>query len=222
MSKRIVLSVALAVLGAAALLGLDGPIMELVRPLKIGGDLRREMEAIQQYGQFSAIVLTAVLIWRLQPQRAWRLLDLGLAAGLTSLACQAVKRMAGRARPMFDDPWAFIGPLGTFDPGNGRDPVTVWSSSYDLASMPSSHAAAAVVFSLFLATLYPRLREFAIVMASIVGVSRVLFGAHYPSDVLAGAMLGLIVGGPIIRTSAGVRLLEKLLGPGRVPGAEAA
>ncbi len=220
--KRIGLYAVIILLAGTALLALDGPVMRLVSPLKIGGDLRRELEALQQYGQFSALVLTAVLIWRLQPQRAWRLLDLGLATGLTTLACQAVKHAAGRARPMFGDPWAFIGPMGTFDPGGGRDPVTVWNESYDLASMPSSHTAAAVVLSIFLAALYPRLREFAVVMTSIVGISRVLFGAHYPSDVLAGAVVGLLVGGPIIGTCAGIRLLEKVLGPGRVPGAEAA
>ena len=192
----------------AMLIPLDGLLAGFLSLDRLPGDVRRELEAIQQYGQLSVLVITAVLIWRLQPRRTRRLLDLGLAAGVTALAAQVVKHLAGRARPLYDEPLAFVGPFATFDPGNGAEPVTVWSDGYALASMPSSHTAAAVVLSVFLATLYPGLRGFAIVMAVIVGAGRLLFAAHYPSDVLAGAMLGMLVGGSIIRAYGGVRLLD--------------
>ena len=51
-----------AVLLGLALLAFDGSISRTLRDLKPGGDLRRELEALQQYGQFSASVLAALII----------------------------------------------------------------------------------------------------------------------------------------------------------------
>lgn len=218
--KRLIIC-ALGLLAAVLLLPFDQRIVGLLEGLGLHGDVRRELLALQQYGQFSFTVIAAILIWRLQPQRTRRLLDLALAAGLTALAATLIKRLTGRARPPFGDPWAFVGPFGSFDPGGGDPPVTVWSDSYVLASMPSSHTSAAVVLSVFIAILYPRLRVFAIVMASIVAACRLLFGAHYLSDVVAGAVLGGLIGGIVIRGYGGVRLLDwiwtRWIRPGDAP-----
>ncbi|MNL45277.1 PAP2 superfamily protein [compost metagenome] len=39
--------------------------------------------------------------------------------------------------------------------------------------------------------LTPRLRPFLLLLALAIGVSRVIVGAHYPSDVAAGLLLGV-------------------------------
>lgn len=211
----------LGLLGIALLIPIDQTLADLADRLRLGGDVRTELLALQQYGQFAVTVIAGVLVWRLDPKRTRRVLDLGLAAVSVALACRIIKQLTGRARPMFGDPIAFVGPFGTYDPGHGAEPVTVWSNSYALAAMPSSHTAAAVVLSVFLVALYPRLRVFAIVMAAVVGACRILFGAHYPSDVLAGALLGLLLGGAIIHGFAGVRLLDwiwtRWIRPGSAP-----
>jgi undecaprenyl-diphosphatase len=62
-----------------------------------------------------------------------------------------------------------------------------------LPSFPSNHAVNASVLAT-LATLHmPRLWLPAVAMAFLVGYSRVYVGAHYPLDVLAGSMLGIVV-----------------------------
>ncbi len=43
-----------------------------------------------------------------------------------------------------------------------------------------------------LAYRYPRYRVLSYAVASIVGLSRIYLGRHYPSDVLAGALLGYV------------------------------
>ncbi|MDK1483226.1 phosphatase PAP2 family protein, partial [Sinorhizobium sp. 6-117] len=43
------------------------------------------------------------------------------------------------------------------------------------------------------AMLVPQLRPLFLVMALVLGFSRVIVGAHYPSDVAAGLLLGLWV-----------------------------
>jgi undecaprenyl-diphosphatase len=42
---------------------------------------------------------------------------------------------------------------------------------------------------------YPVLGPALVVLAASIGASRVVMGLHYPSDVAAGALLGLAIGG---------------------------
>lgn len=65
-----------------------------------------------------------------------------------------------------------------------------WSSSG--LGLPSSHTAVAFAGSLALITLFPRLRGPLLVMAIGCGLTRIISGAHFPSDVLAGALVGCI------------------------------
>jgi undecaprenyl-diphosphatase len=63
----------------------------------------------------------------------------------------------------------------------------------NLPSLPSNHAVNASVLAT-LTTLYiPRLWLPATALAILVGYSRVYVGVHYPLDVLAGSVLGIIV-----------------------------
>src|SRR3984885_3442166 len=57
-------------------------------------------------------------------------------------------------------------------------------------SFPSGHAASAAAFATGVALEKPGLAAPVIVTAVAVGVSRVVTGAHYPSDVLAGFAIG--------------------------------
>lgn len=62
----------------------------------------------------------------------------------------------------------------------------------DRFSFPSGHTAAAFVFVMMLARFYPSLMLPGFVLALMIGASRVLLGVHYPSDIAAGALLGVL------------------------------
>lgn len=62
------------------------------------------------------------------------------------------------------------------------------------SSFPSGHAATSFAGAIVLAWLLPRLRAALIVLAALVAFSRVYVGVHYPSDVLAGAVIGATIG----------------------------
>ena len=62
--------------------------------------------------------------------------------------------------------------------------------SLDQYSFPSGHTLHAVAFSTVAVFHYPRLGWLLLPFTTLVALSRLVLGLHYPSDVLAGALLG--------------------------------
>jgi len=70
----------------------------------------------------------------------------------------------------------------------GANPLVVPSDKF---SFPSGHTAAAFVMASLLDCFFPAVAVFAYSWAFLIGISRVLIGVHYPTDILAGIVLGL-------------------------------
>jgi undecaprenyl-diphosphatase len=64
----------------------------------------------------------------------------------------------------------------------------------DRYSFPSGHTLHAVLFSSILVAHFPPLAPLLVPFAVLVGMSRVVLGLHYPSDVLVGGALGGALG----------------------------
>jgi len=63
----------------------------------------------------------------------------------------------------------------------------------DRFSFPSGHTLHAFAFSGITLAYYPALAVLLIMFSLMVGMSRVILGLHYPSDVLAGAAIGSLI-----------------------------
>lgn len=61
----------------------------------------------------------------------------------------------------------------------------------DKFSFPSGHTGAAFVMATIFGTIVPGLLFPSLVIALLIGFSRIYNGLHYPSDVLAGMILGI-------------------------------
>ncbi len=166
--------------------------------LPIGGDIRRELEVLQQFGQGGMTLVVVLAVWLLDPQNRRQLLDWLVAIGIAALLAFGLKMLIGRPRPVLGEPDMLLGPFGMYPIPTGESYVVThpWAFWQDgiakLWSMPSSHTVFAVVAAAMLATWYPRLRWLMVALAGLVAVARVAFGAHYPSDVAAGIAVGLI------------------------------
>jgi membrane-associated phospholipid phosphatase len=219
-------------------------LARLARTESLGGDPRRELETLQQWGALGSIVIASVIIWRMDRRRAGRLLDWFAALLMLIPIVTLMKMLIGRPRPragipiqgasdgpllstithpgqLHDFPGEILWPWGAWPiPGHGvRHAWEIGAGiSSDLWSMPSSHTAYAVAMSVFISLVYPRLRVLAIVMATIVGAARVILGAHYPSDVVVGACVGYAVAYPCIRHRWGSRALRLLRRQTPAPG----
>jgi len=180
----------------------------------MGGDVVRELEAAQQFGGLGSLVVVVLVVVLMDRERCRRLLDLVAAWGLTGLVVQGLKMGIGRPRPKFEDPEMLLWPWGAY-PMAQADPPGVYHAweigapiSSDLWSMPSSHTSAAVALAVWLGVVYPKLRVLLVGWVVLVGASRVLFGAHYLSDVCVGAGIALLVAWPAARGYWGVRFLD--------------
>lgn len=74
-----------------------------------------------------------------------------------------------------------------------RATLTLGTAPLDVYSFPSGHTLHAVAFTVVAVAYYPQFGWVLIPFAALVALSRVILGLHYPTDVLAGAVIGAIL-----------------------------
>ena len=105
----------------------------------------------------------------------WRMLVMFVAVCITALTAVGLKRLIGRSRPAGD--WGLI------------------YRSTDPHSFPSGHAARMAMLAVLTLALGPCwLSLIFFLWAPLVMFARVAMGVHYLSDVIGGAVLGMLFG----------------------------
>jgi len=130
------------------------------------------------------------------PMRAAAIVPAFMLAAIAAsgLIVDLMKVIFGRARPkllfasdIYDFGWLGLGA--------------------DYWSFPSGHAATAAALMTALWCLWPRPAVFYVVVAALVGVSRVVTGAHYLSDVAMGGFVAVLVTRAVAAGFARYRLI---------------
>ena len=164
----------------------SGPDLRLARSIEswTTGSRRDVAEAFTRLGDAdSAVVLIGggYLISRwAKAERMSRATSLSAEALINgAIYTSLLKRLSRRTRPAGDN----IGRFFVHDPGPGQEP----------SSFPSGHATGAFAIATVFAAEYRHRRWVAWVAygtAGCVAGSRVALGRHFPTDVIAGALLG--------------------------------
>ena len=121
------------------------------------------------------------------------------AIAVPGLFVTILKRLIGRARPFIGgeaDPFLYL--------------PFIWRPEY--ASLPSGHATNVFAALVAVGLVWPRLRAIMLVYALIIAASRVIVLAHHPSDVIAGAVVG-VVGALMVRDWFAARRLGFAIAP---------
>ena len=175
-----------------AVIALDAPSYPWIRSLP--GEYRNFFRSITDIGKAHWILWSSGLFMIATMALDWRALSFRVRMGLTifwtylgfifftvaasGIAALVLKWTLGRPRPkLFDQ----VGPMG-FD-------FLAFHVHY--TSFPSGHATTVAAFAAALCFIFPSWLWLIVVAAFWLAFSRIMVGAHYPSDVIAGTLLGL-------------------------------
>lgn len=182
-----------ALLVAALMFGFDATEIALMPPRGSPGvwwarvltDFGKDVYVL--WGLFAALMLVALALPLLHGALRARLLRFGthlefiLVAVLSAnLVTEVLKYAIGRGRP-------FVG--GQANPFNFA-PMTGTEAYF---SMPSAHAVTVFALAFAVGAIWPRLRLPMFAYALLIAVTRLVLLAHHPSDVVAGAVVGLLL-----------------------------
>jgi len=175
-----------------ALVVLDAPVGAYRRQWP--DDLRSLARAVTDIGEsYWYLVPTGVFIllglmvdWRgLGRRRRWLMANWFALSGYafvtiagSGLIATTLKRVIGRARPKHFEEHGLL----AFDN---------FAASASFASFPSGHATTVGAVTAIIALLFPGLRGVALIFGVALASTRILVGAHYPSDVIAGLGFGM-------------------------------
>jgi membrane-associated phospholipid phosphatase len=146
-----------------------------LRQLSDGGDRAGKGESLLVV---SAVFLAAGYALRrpVLKRAGWETLVAHLVAGGLNTV---LKHLVGRGRPKFMH-------------GNHSEFVPFGGSGWD--SFPSGHSMATFAVATVLAVRFPKVRWLVILIALAVSLSRLFRASHFLTDIVAGAVLGVLVG----------------------------
>jgi membrane-associated phospholipid phosphatase len=173
----------LALVGAISLglaFMLDAPVHDWMTTHQSPG-VRSFMEKVSRYGNWPTHVVLGLLFagvawFRRNKKWARIFLSMLIACALAGAAARVVKIGVGRARPSVQTEATWNGPS--------------LSSKYH--AFPSGHTAASTAFFATLIFVNWRIGIAYLSIPLLIGFSRMYVAAHYLSDVLCAAILGLV------------------------------
>lgn len=135
------------------------------------------VSGIGKWGLIWIVIAIALFIWEEKKNKP-KLVALFIAFVLSVISVEIIlKNLVRRLRPELVIPFTII--------------VGSKSGSY---SFPSGHATIAFAAAYVLGQHHRRMKWIYYLLAILIAFSRIYVGEHYPVDVIAGSLLGLLIG----------------------------
>lgn len=128
---------------------------------------------------FLSIVLLAIAWTFEKPRLKSVAIQTMIAHAIAAALANVLKHLIGRPRPKFV---------------HSGDWQMSFSFVSGLDSFPSGHSTATFAIATVLAKRFPVVSPLCLAIALFVGMSRVLRGSHFPTDVMGGAVIGILSG----------------------------
>ncbi len=152
--------------------GLGRPVLDAAEWITMAGESR---------WYFMILVPALLIFWRILKNKTWtiRMFFLLACISVSGLVNIPLKWIAGRNRP-----------VNLFE--HGLFGFDFFESGYALNSFPSGHTVTVFFLAAALTILFPRFGAWAFLPAAVIAASRVIIASHYLSDVIAGAVVGVV------------------------------
>lgn len=129
---------------------------------------------VSRLGDGSFWYLLMLVLLCVDPLNTYKpVLHMALAGGVGTLVYKWLKQQASRPRPFCHD-----------------QQIVLSIAPLDRYSFPSGHTLHAVIFTYIGVFYFPLLGWLLIPFSLLVAASRIVLGLHYPSDVIAGLLIG--------------------------------
>jgi undecaprenyl-diphosphatase len=160
----------------AALGDADQAVLRFLRTRGHHEPVETMMQAIGMCGEYAAVWAVAGGVGASIDEKRRRQWLVAAAAGPAAVGVNFVAKVAfGRQRPLIEE-----------HPPLAKAPTKL--------SFPSAHATSSIAAATALGRVEPRARPALFTLAAAVCIGRPYLGMHYPSDVVAGAILGFAIG----------------------------
>jgi len=181
--------------------GIDALVIGLFRDEGLPGDVKKLISLFEIFGHGTGVVVVALLVRVLDPDGVRRSINVLASGFLAGLAVICLKPFLIRIRPS-----KLQGLVGDATPSESLIGFQ-WSADFltesvnashgffhdALHSFPSGHSATACALAWCLSRMYPDGRVVFWGFATMVAAQRLFAQAHYLSDTIAGAIVGLVV-----------------------------
>jgi len=196
LSLKLILVASVFALLAASVFSIDADISAWTRGLDLPGDLAKAINLSEAFAHgFGALVILAT-VWIVAVERraaVWLAFCMTASSGL---AANGLKSCFVRVRPHASSSLMVIDHFNSSDEGSpsadGKERVTADFWDARQRSFPSGHAATAWGLAIGLSFIFPRGWWLFAMLAVTASLQRLVSGAHYPSDVLAGAAIAFL------------------------------
>jgi membrane-associated phospholipid phosphatase len=208
------LALSTLVLGMASI---DPPVSSAFQAWDLPGDLAKAINLGEVFGHSLGAAAILLSVFILSPSRrsaVWVAIVITFLSGITA---NASKGIFARVRPHsvgsirlaeeFRFPGANSEQGRTVDEGVQLVPYS-WSDSRQ-RSFPSGHAATAWGLAIGLSLVFRRGVGLFALFASVASLQRITSGAHYPTDVVAGAAIACLVAAGVLWLPPIRRLLTR-------------